>query len=149
MKQLPDGSVRIKYDAANPFAPEIAKDSSGPLVGHTETVNGDLVFTPSANGVTVSGTRTDYPSLEVYQDSPDGTTRTVLIDPAQSGRSWGPALNLPFHHDVGIGGSAFEPFEVKDWRNPVYDVPAPLPATPFGPVTNPPEVPSMVEGATA
>lgn len=148
VKQLADGSVRIRYDAANPFAPGVAKDPDGPMANHTVTVNGDLVFTPGAGGVRVDGTRTDYPTMEVYQDAPDGSTHTVLIDPAQSGSSLGPALNLPFHHDVGVGGSAFAPFEVEDWRNPVYDVPAPLPATPFGPVTDPPAVPVRVAGGT-
>jgi len=149
VKQLADGSVRIKYDSANPFAPEISKSPTGPMTGHTETVNGDLVFTPGPTGVTVNGTRTDYPSMEVYQDAPDGTTHTVLIDPAQSGRSWGPAVNLPFHHDIGSGGAAFAPFEAKDWYNPTYDVPAPLPATRFGPISDPPHVPVRGEGAMA
>ena len=148
VKQLPDGSLRIKYDSANPFAPGASKSPTGPMTGHTETVNGDLVFTPGSNGVTVNGTRTDYPSLEVYQDRPDGSTHTVLIDPADSGSSLGPALNLPFHHDVGIGGKAFAPFEVKDGYNPTYDVRVPLPATPFGPVTSlPSAVPARAEGA--
>lgn len=138
--QIPDGSVRIKYDAGNPFAPRITADPNGPFAGHTVTVNGDLVFTPSPEGVQVNGTRTDYPSLEIYQDLPNGNTRTVLIDPAQSGRSWGPALNLSGHHDVGpLGGRAFAPFNIGGW-NPEYDVPAPLPPTEFGPVTNPPSV---------
>jgi hypothetical protein len=148
VKQLADGSVRIRYDAANPFAPGVAKDPTGPMAGHTATVNGDLVFTPGADGVTVNGTRSDYPSLEVYQDRPNSSTHTVLIDPADSGRSLGPAFNLPFHHDIGIGGKAFAPFEVKDGYNPTYDVRVPLPATPFGPVTSPPSaVPERAEGA--
>lgn len=108
-------------------------------------MNGDLVFTPGAGGVQVGGTRTDYPSMEIYQDLPDGSTHTALIDPAQSGGSLGPATNLPFHHDVGIGGKAFEPFDKDGW-NPTYDVPAPLPSTPFGPVTNPPSVPPLATG---
>lgn len=45
--QLADGSVRIKYDAGNPFAPSITADPNGPFAGHTITVNGDLVFTPA------------------------------------------------------------------------------------------------------
>jgi hypothetical protein len=148
VKQLADGSVRIKYDSANPFAPDVSKSPTGPMTGHTETVNGDLVFTPGHDGVTVNGTRTDYPSLEVYQDRPDGSTHTVLIDPADSGSSLGPALNLPFHHDVGIGVKAFAPFEVKDGYNPTYDVRVPLPATPFGPVTSPSSaLPARAEGA--
>ena len=144
--QLADGSVRIKYDAGNPFAPSITADPNGPFAGHTVTVNGDLVFTPGPGGVQVNGTRTDYPSLEVYQDLPNGSTRTVLIDPAQSGRSWGPALNLPGHHDVGpLGGKAFAPFDSGGW-NPKYDVPAPLPPTEFGPATSPPSVPPLPTG---
>ena len=144
--QLPDGSVRIRYDAGNPFAPEITGDPTGPFAGHTVTVNGDLVFTPGQGGVQVNGTRTDYPSLEVYQDLPYGGIRTVLIDPAQSGRSWGPALNLPGHHDVGpMGGKAFAPFDTGGW-NTRYDVPAPLPATNFGPATDIPSVPPLAAG---
>lgn len=144
--QLPDGSVRIKYDAGNPFAPKITGDPTGPFADHTVTVNGDLVFTPGQGGVQVNGTRTDYPSLEVYQDLPNGGTRTVLIDPAQSGRSWGPAFNLPGHHDVGpLGGKSFAPFDTGGW-NTKYDVPPPLPATDFGPVTDIPSVPPLPTG---
>ncbi|MEE3751841.1 hypothetical protein [Mycobacterium intracellulare] len=144
--QLPDGSVRIKYDAGNPFAPNITADPNGPFVDHTVTVNGDLVFTPGPGGVQINGTRTDYPSLEAYQDLPGGGTRTLLIDPAQSGRSWGPALNLPGHHDVGpMGGKAFAPFDTGGW-NPKYDVPAPQPSTEFGPVTDLPSVPPVPTG---
>lgn len=143
--QTPDGAVRIQYNAGNPFAPDIATAPPGPLADHAWTVNGDLVFTPGPGGVRVDGTRTDYPSLEVYQDLPGAGTRTVLVDPAQSGRSWGPFANLPFHHDVGIGGRAFEPFDRGGW-NPRYDVPVPLPSTEFGPVTAPPSVPPKPAG---
>jgi hypothetical protein len=143
--QTADGAVRIKYDAGNPFAPGLATDPQGPVAGHQVTVNGDLVFTPGPQGVHVGGTRTNYPSMEVYQDLPGGGTHTVLIDPAQSGRSWGPAVNLPRHHDVGIGGKAFEPFDRGGW-NPRYDVRVPLPSTEFGPVTNPPSVPPLPTG---
>jgi hypothetical protein len=137
--QLADGSVRIKYDAGNPFAPGISTNPNGLFEDHTWTVNGDLVFTPGSDGVHVDGTRTDYPSLEVYQDLPNGSTRTVLIDPAQSGNSnVGPLFNLPFHHDVGVGGKAFGPFDRADGWNPRYDVRVPLPATDFGPATTPP-----------
>ncbi|WP_141564455.1 hypothetical protein [Mycolicibacterium palauense] len=144
--QAPDGSVRIQYDAANPFAPGISKNPPGPLGDNAWTVNGDLVFTPQAGGVRVDGTRTDYPSMEVYQDYPDGHTRTVLIDPAQSGRSWGPAANLPFHHDIGLGGEAFRPFNE---RNDEYDVPGPpKPSTEFGSVSEPPVVPAPPTSGT-
>lgn len=144
--QLADGSVRIKYDAGNPFAPAFTADPNGPLAGHTITVNGDLVFTPGPEGVQVNGTRTNYPSLEAYQDFESGGTRTLLIDPAQSGSSLGPALNLFRHHDVGpLGGKAFAPFDTGGW-NPKYDIRVPLPATDFGPVTDIPSVPPLPTG---
>lgn len=145
--QLDDGSVRIKYDSANPFAPDISRDPNGPMQDHLETVNGDLVFTPRADGVHVNGTRTDYPSMEVYQDMPDGSSHTVLIDNADSGSSTGPMLNLPFHHDVGSGGKAFAPFDTGGW-NMNYDVPTPLPGTAFGSVDNAPSVPPLPTGGT-
>ncbi|MGB3664258.1 DUF4226 domain-containing protein [Mycolicibacter algericus] len=140
--QTPDGSVRIKYDAANPLAPGVSADPRGPLGSHRLSVNGDLVFTPGPDGVHVDGTRTDYPSLEVYQDLPGGSTRTVLIDPAQSGSTNGPLFNLPFHHEVGIGGKAFAPFDHGGNWNPRFDVRSPLPATDFGPTVAPPAVAS-------
>lgn len=144
--QLTDGSLRIKYDAGNPFAPGFTADPNGPLAGHTITVNGDLVFTPGPEGVQVNGTRTNYPSFEAYQDVPGGGAHTLLIDPAWSGSSAGPALNLFRHHDVGpLGGNAFAPFNSGGW-DLQYDVPSPLPATEFGPVTGPPPVPAVTTG---
>ncbi|MGB8404694.1 MAG: hypothetical protein WCE30_11600 [Mycobacterium sp.] len=140
--QTPDGAVRIQYQAANPFAPDIAKNPPGPLADHSWTVNGDLVFTPGAAGVHVDGTRGDYPWMEVYQDLPNGTTNTVLIDPASAGNSFGPMTYLPFHHDVGIGGRAFGPFDTGGW-NPRYDVRVPLPSTDFGLSSDPPSVPVL------
>jgi hypothetical protein len=144
--QTADGAVRIQYDSGNPFAPGVSRDPTT-MEGHQVTVNGDLVFTPGANGVTVGGTRTDYPSMEVYQDMPNGTTRTVLIDRAASGQPWGPAVNLPFHHDVGIGPKAWEPFNTGGY-NPTYDVQTALPATPFGPAWDVPSVPPLPTGGT-
>lgn len=98
-------------------------------------------FTPTPDGVRVDGTRTDYPSMEVYQDFPGGSSRTVVIDPAVAGNSTGPMVNLPQHHDVGVG-SAFAPFDSGGW-NPNYDVPIPLPWREFGSTDGPPQVPSI------
>lgn len=147
IQQGADGAVRIKYDAGNPFAPDIAQNPPWPLDKNPWTVNGDLVFTPTGDGVRVDGTRTNYPSMEVYQDLPDGSTRTVLIDPAVAGNSTGPMVNLPEHHEVGMGGRAFEPFDTGAW-NPKYDVQIPLPSTEAGPTANPPAVPEAPRGGT-
>ncbi|MGV9675277.1 hypothetical protein ACWDSJ_08355 [Nocardia sp. NPDC003482] len=144
--QNPDGSVRVQYSAANPFAPGISKNP--PLLGdHAMTVNGDLVFSPGQHGVEINGTRTNYPSLEAYQDWPDGRTNTLVIDPAAAGNSGGPGMNLPFHHDLGPrGGSAFHAFDEPDGWNYQYDVRepgGPKPSTPFGPVGAAPSVPPV------
>ncbi len=128
--QAADGSVRIKYDAGNPLVPGFTTDAHGPLRDNRLSVNGDLVFTPGHDGVYIDGTRTNYPSLEVYQDLPSGGTRTVLIDPAHSGNTWlGPVTNLPIHHEVGVGGSRFAAFDDATARE-------------FGPVYAPPSVSS-------
>lgn len=138
--QTSDGAVRIQYDAGNPFAPGVATDPPWPMENNAVSVNGDLVFTPTADGVRVDGTRTNYPSMEIYQDLPSGSTRTVVIDPAAAGSSAGPGMNLWRHHELGMGGSAFEPFDTVGW-NPQYDVRVPLPPTEFGTVANPPSIP--------
>ena len=85
--QTSDGSVRIQYDAGNLFAPDVATNPPWPMENNPVTVNGDLVFTPTTDGVRVDGTRTNYPSMEIYQDMPNSSTRTVLIDPAAAGSS--------------------------------------------------------------
>ena len=141
IQQTSDGAVRIQYDAANPFAPDIAQDPPWPLSENPWSVNGDLVFTPTADGVRVDGTRTNYPSMEVYQDMPDGSIKTVLVDPAVAGNSTGPMVSLPQHHDVGNGGSAFAPFDTGSW-NPEYDIRIPLPSTHTGPAADAPSVPT-------
>lgn len=123
------GAVRVQYDAADPFEP-------GPAKWAGLTVNGDLVFTPESNGVHVDGTRTDYPSLEVYQDRPDHDVHTVLIDRADVGNSLGP-MDLANHHDIGLGSVATNPF-AETW-NYEYDVPGSYyPGTKFGSADSPP-----------
>lgn len=142
VQQTSDGAVRIQYEAANPFAPDIGKNPPWPLDDNPWTVNGDLVFTPTQDGVRVDGTRSIYPSMEVYQDLPNGSSHTVLIDPAVTGNSTGPLLNLPRHHDIGLGGQAFQPFDTGAW-NSQFDVRVPLPSTDFGPVAAAPGSPAI------
>jgi len=106
VQQAPDGAVRIQYDAKNAFAPPGAD-----LSGHV--VRGDIVVTPGAGGqpASIDGVVGDYPSLEVYQEMPNGTSHTLAQDPADSGNPYGPLTELPFSHEIGSGSSAFEPFE--------------------------------------
>ncbi|MET8654277.1 hypothetical protein [Nocardia aurea] len=131
-QQLPNGSVLIQYDAANPFAPP-----GSDLSGHS--VNGELVIAPSSGNpgtprVVAGGEITDYPSMEIYQDNSAGTNRPVLIDAADSGSQWGPFANLPSFHEVGGGKAMFEPFEA-DFSDPDWEQNKP---TPLGSSSNPP-----------
>ncbi|WP_239476535.1 hypothetical protein [Nocardia arizonensis] len=133
-QQLPNGSVLIQYDAANPFAPP-----GSDLTGHA--VNGELVISPSSGNpgtprVVAGGEITNYPSMEIYQDNSAGNSRPVLIDAANSGSQWGPLTNLPFFHEVGGGKEMFEPFKADfsdtDWER---NKPTPLGSTSKPPTT--------------
>ncbi|MGK8558015.1 hypothetical protein [Nocardia gipuzkoensis] len=131
-QQLPNGSVMIQYDAANPFAPPGSN-----LSGHS--VNGELVISPASGNpgtprVIAGGEITNYPSMEIYQDNSAGNGRPVLIDPADSGSQWGPFTNLPSFHEVGGGKDMFEPFKA-DFSDPNWERNKP---TPLGGPSNPP-----------
>ncbi|MFI6219125.1 hypothetical protein ACIBEH_01120 [Nocardia salmonicida] len=132
VQQLADGSVRLQYDAANPFAPP-----GSSLTGHT--VNGDLVVSPTSGNpgsprVVAGGVIGDYPSIEIYQDNSAGTSRPVLIDAADSGGEYGPVMNLPFHHEVGEPDLR-DPFRADaDPETPSH------PAVKLGDPANPPTV---------
>ncbi|MEV6769703.1 hypothetical protein AB0N05_13850 [Nocardia sp. NPDC051030] len=136
-QQLHDGSVLVRYDATNPFAPLAPVGPA--LSGHT--VNGELVISPTSGNpgsprVVAGGLITDYPSVEIYQDNPAGKERPVLIDAADSGSQWGPLSNLPFHHEVGGGTAMFDPFKA-DLDKPDWMKNAP---TQLGSVNNPPSI---------
>nr|WP_064569771.1 hypothetical protein [Gordonia sp. LAM0048] len=102
--QLPDGTVAIAYDAADPFAPPGAAELAW-------SVNGQTVITPSGTGARVSGEATDYPSMETYQYLPDGQTRILHQDDAGDHIAAGPFLNLPFHHEYGSYEDDLDRFE--------------------------------------
>ncbi|TLF60792.1 hypothetical protein [Nocardia cyriacigeorgica] len=142
--QADDGSVRVKYDAGNPHSP----DPTGKW-----TVNGDLVFvpghgepeSPGSTGVTVHGTRTDYPSLEVYQEYQNGHINDVAIDPAVTGGEHGPLVNLPFHHTIpGSDPDIFDKFKyIQEYpgdQPPGFPNIFEFPGTSVGDAENPPVV---------
>ncbi|MEZ5150209.1 hypothetical protein [Rhodococcus zopfii] len=106
VQQLPDGSVRLVYEARNALPPLGLE-----TLTTFHTVNGDIVLAPGPEGVGVAAQIGDYPSLEIYQDSGSGGTRQIYIDPADSGSKWGPAGNLPFDHTLGDYRSATKRFD--------------------------------------
>lgn len=66
----------------------------------------------ASTGVTVHCTRTDYPSLAVYQEYQNGHINDVAINPAVSGGEHGPLVNLPFHHTIpGSDPDIFDKFK--------------------------------------
>ncbi|MFF2087414.1 hypothetical protein ACFVVM_26880 [Nocardia sp. NPDC058176] len=131
--------MRVDYDAGNPHSP----DPSG-----IWTVNGDLVFVPGRDGgdVTVHGTRTDYPSLEVYQERQDGSVKEIVVDPAVTGGEHGPIANLPFHHEIpGSDPKVLDKFKAiqkfpEGDPGPGYPGTYDLPGTKAGETDNPPVV---------
>ena len=143
--QAPDGSVRVKYDAGNPFAPGFVRDPQGLFAGHEETVNGDLTFTPSWRGA--SGWNANRLPVHGDLSGPAGRRYPHRADrPGTVGQFTGRPRIFLSTTTSGSGGKAFEPFDRGGW-NPTYDVPAPLPSTQFGPVTSPPpSVPPLPTG---
>ncbi|MBN0975579.1 MULTISPECIES: hypothetical protein [unclassified Gordonia (in: high G+C Gram-positive bacteria)] len=132
--QLPDGTVAIKYDASDPLAPPHTED-----IGWS--VRGQTIVTPGADGASVSGERTDFPSMETYQYMPDGRTRIMFQDDAGDHTEYGPLRDLPSQHHYGQYTSDLSRFP-KDAGSVVYG-PPPHPIdemTEFGGADDPPRV---------
>lgn len=73
--QLTDGSVHIKFNAADPFTPALGE--------HTKAVRmsvvGDLYVQPqNGGGIRAGGMASPYPCWEVNQYAPDGTAKAVF-----------------------------------------------------------------------
>ena len=92
--QLPDGTVLINYDAADPLAPKPSSEAGW-------RVRGQTIVSPGVDGARVSGVATDFPSMETYQYLPDGQTRTLHQDDAGDHIGFGPLAHLPFRHEYG------------------------------------------------
>lgn len=125
--QQSNGSVLVRYAAADPFGPggeNLAKAAG-------VNVNGTLAFDPTGTGVNVGGTVTNFPALEIYQDHPDGSTSTLLHSwPEFFDNAGGPLAGLWWHRDVG---DASLPYSFNDV--------APAPHVPTLPDTRTPAPP--------
>lgn len=132
--QRPDGSVYIRYVAADPFSP------GGEALGKaTVAVRGELVMQPGPSEVRVGGTPTAFPALEAYNDRPvagsaELSTATVAQMHPWIDNEWGPLAGLWRTTRVGDCGM------VDDWYTHVRDQNIPPKATALGPVTSPPTV---------
>ncbi len=92
--QLPDGTVAIHYEGADPLAPP-GTDKLG------WSVRGQSIITPGTDEARISGERTNFPSMETYQYKPDGQTRTLYRDGMGDDTEWGPMRDLPREHEFG------------------------------------------------
>ncbi len=132
--QRPDGSVYLRYAAADPFSPggeEVAKA--------TVAVQGELALQPGPSGVRVGGTPTAFPALEAYNDRPVAgsaqlSTTTVAQMYPWIDNQWGPLAGLWRSTTVGDADM------VEQFYTQVRDQHIPPRATALGPVTSPPTV---------
>jgi hypothetical protein len=96
VSQNPNGSVKIDYKAVDPFSPggeEIA-------FGSPWTVNGELVIKPTADGPIAGGIVSDFPAIEIYNHSAEGTSEIAKIMPLNIDQE-GPLVGLPLSQNIG------------------------------------------------
>ncbi len=100
--QQSNGSVLVKYTAADPFSPGgegLAKKT--PL-----NVNGTIAIKPTTDGPRVGGSVSNFPAIEVYSDRPGASTSTTLAQawPEFVDGPLGPEAGLWWHKPVGDEG---------------------------------------------
>lgn len=149
--QQPNGSVLIRYNAADPFSP----GGEGLAKASGISVNGTIGIAPSPSGPRIGADDvTTFPALEIYSDR-GGTTSPLLQSwPSFTDDASGPLVGLPFDKDLGDPGviASFNSVVPKLTVPEVPGLPEPprtlppmtvLPPgnlTPLGPVTDPPAV---------
>jgi hypothetical protein len=149
--QQPNGTVLIRYNAADPFPP--GGDALAKAIGLS--VNGTLGIAPSPSGARIGADDvTTFPALEIYSDRGGSTTPLVQSWPSFTDDASGPLIGLPLDKDLG-DPSVIASFNSVVPQPPMAEIPrltepAPLlppmtvlpPGnfTPLGPVTDPPAV---------
>ncbi|OBA78344.1 hypothetical protein A9W99_24855 [Mycobacterium sp. 1164966.3] len=95
--QKSDGSVLIKYSAADPFSP------GGEAVAKATTfdVNGTIAIAPTESGPVAGGIVTNFPAVEIYSDRAGETTPLVQAWPRVEDGRLGPLLGLEWHKEIG------------------------------------------------
>lgn len=109
VEQDPTGRVRLRVEAANPLAPQIAQDAN-------VSVRGDLVIDPNGgNGkAEVDGKVTRFPSWEVYQRQDGASVPATVLQRQENTEPFGsgPGVGLP-QPTVPVGE---HPQTLDDWR---------------------------------
>lgn len=130
-----DGSVYMRYSAADPFAP-----GGEDLAKATVAVQGELVVQPGVQAPKVGGYVTAFPALEVYNDRPPvgGTPYTATTTVSRMypwiDNEWGPLAGLWRTTDVG-DRSMIWPYHPTAGRVSIL-----MPSTELGSSSNPPIV---------
>lgn len=154
--QQGNGSVLLKYNAADPFSP----GGEAPAKAIPFSVNGTLAIAPTPDGPKIGGEVTTFPALEIYGQRPGMDTQTLLQSwPSFDDGQFGPINGLLFHKTVGDYGvvSSFNditpqmpmpqlphlgpgshPSAIP--AAPPMNVLPPANLTPLGPVSAPPSV---------
>lgn len=98
--QRRDGSVLVKYSAADPLSP----GGEGLAKATTLDVNGAIAIQPTVDGPHVGGRVTNFPAIEVYSDRAGATTPLVQSWPLFESGRLGPEVGLWWHKPVGDPG---------------------------------------------
>jgi hypothetical protein len=152
--QQSNGSVLIKYSAADPFSP----GGEGLAKAVSFDVNGTIAIEPTAAGLRVGGTATNFPAIEIYNDRPGATGPSTLVQswPLFADNEMGPGAGLWWHKPIGdqsveLGFNDQYPAPTIPALPHPQDVPPvapiapPLVATPpgtspLGPADHPPQI---------
>lgn len=149
--QRSNGSVLIKYSAADPFSP----GGEGLAKATSFDVNGTLAIEPAKGGPQVGGTVTNFPAVEIYNERLGANTTTLAKSwPSLVDGPLGPMAGLWWHKDIGQRSLEFGfndqylapklPTFIIDPIPPVMPIVPPLivppPMYPLGPVDHPPEI---------
>jgi hypothetical protein len=136
VSQNPNGSVLIRYHAADPFSPggqDLAKATPW-------NVNGSFVVKPTPTGPIVGGSVSDFPAVEIYNDNAGHTVDLGKIMP-QNTSQFGPLAGLPFEQNIGPPLMGEFPDTIVPGSPPL---PAPLPGGPHLPPVAPLRPPIVI-----
>jgi hypothetical protein len=151
--QESNGNVHIKFNAADPFTPVIGQNTKALGI----SVDGDLFFQPTqGGGMKVGGNTSPYPCWEVNQYTTSGAATAILQDrPAFDhpltlvgpSKTIGDTSVISGYNNVpALAGQGVPPSPLHNSfpsaapiAPPVVSVP--MPTTPLGPASGPPEIP--------
>jgi hypothetical protein len=99
--QKPNGTVLVKYSAADPFSP----GGEGLAKATTLDVNGTIAIEPTSGGPRAGGAVTNFPAVEIYSDRPGANPATLVQSwPLLVDDDLGPLAGLWWHKPIGESG---------------------------------------------